>query len=144
MTTVAYKGGIIAADRAISSNGHVGTTKKIWKRKSDGALVGCCGLVALFQRWSEWFLAGERGPPPSLGTCDDSDTTALVVRPSGLVEVWCRFGPAKYDAKYHAIGSGGDLAMGAMAVGASARVAVAAAAKHDHATGHGITFLKLG
>ncbi len=144
MTTVAYRAGIMAADKAVTGSGHVGTIRKVWRRKSDGALVGGCGTVSLLQRWAAWFVDGERGNPPSLGTDDDSDTHMLVARPSGEVELWSRHGKASYDAEYFAVGSGADFAMGAMAHGASARQAVAAAAKHDHNTGHGTHFVRLG
>jgi len=143
MTTIAYKDGVLAADRAISGSGHVGTTRKVWKRKSDGALVGGCGEVATLQRWAEWFLAGERGTAPNLGTDDDSASQMLVVRPNGKVEDHGRYGKAMYEAPYHAIGSGSDYALGAMAFGATARQAVAAAMKHDHCTGSGVQYVKL-
>jgi len=143
MTTIAYKDGIMAADRAISAGGHIGSTRKVWKRKSDGALVGGAGTVSVFQKWAEWFLAGERGNSPGLGTDDDSSSVTLVVRPNGDVEQHDRYGRAVYDAPYYAVGSGADYALGAMAFGATARQAVASATKHDHMTGHGIQYVQL-
>lgn len=145
MTTIAYKDGVLAADKAISSgSGHIGTARKVWRRKTDGALVGGAGRVALIQKWADWFLAGERGTAPSLGADDETDAEMLVVRPDGRVEFHERQGCVKIEAPYFALGSGSDYATGAMAFGASARQAVAAATKHDHGTGHGIQFVKLG
>ena len=143
MTTIAYKDGVMAADRAISGNGHVGTARKVHRRKSDGALVGGCGDVATIQRWFEWFLAGERGAAPNLGTDDESASMILVVRTTGKVEEYGRYGKCLYEAPYYALGSGADYALGAMAFGASARQAVAAATKHDHHTGYGIQYVQL-
>lgn len=143
MTTIAYKDGVLAADRAITGGGHVGTARKVWKRKSDGALVGGCGTVSVLQKWAQWFLDGERGNSPGLGTDEDSSSQMLVVRPNGKVEAHDRYGRAMYEAPYYALGSGCDYAMGAMAFGASARQAVAAATKHDHGTGYGIQYVTL-
>jgi len=143
MTTVAYKDGVLAADRAISGQGHIGSTRKVFRRKSDGALVGWCGTVSVCQRWVDWFLAGERGVAPNLGTDEDSASHMLVVRPNGGVEQHDRYGRAVFDAPYYAIGSGGDYALGAMAFGATARQAVAAAMKHDHMTGSGVQYVFL-
>lgn len=143
MTTVAYKDGILAADRAISGAGHIGSTRKVFRRKLDGALVGWCGTVSVCQRWVDWFLTGERGAAPNLGTDEDSSSVVLVVRPNGDVEQHDRYGRAVYEAPYYAIGSGGDYALGAMAFGATARQAVAAAMKHDHMTGSGVQYVFL-
>ncbi len=143
MTTVAYRDGVMAADRAISTNALVGTARKVWRRKQDGALLGMSGSWAVVQKWSEWFLAGERGPAPPLGPNEDSSAHALLVRPEGAVEWHYSSGKATFEAPYYAIGSGSDFAMGAMAVGASARQAVAAAARHDPHTGGGVQFVKL-
>lgn len=143
MTTVAYKDGVLAADRAISANGHIGATRKVNRRKSDGALIGWCGTVSVCQKWAEWFLAGERGTAPGLGSDDESASQVIVVRPDGSVEQYDRYGRAVYDAPYYAIGSGTDYALGAMAFGATARQAVAAAMKHDHMTGSGVQYVFL-
>lgn len=143
MTTVAYKNGVMAADRAISGSGHIGTARKVWKRKSDGALVGGCGTVSVIQKWAEWFLTGERGNSPGLGSDEDSASQMMVVRPNGTVENHDRYGRAVFEAPYYAIGSGTDYALGAMAFGASARQAVASSMKHDHCTGVGVQHVKL-
>jgi len=143
MTTVAYKDGVMAADRAISGGGHIGTTRKVTRRKSDGSLIGFCGTVSVCQRWVEWFLAGERGTAPTLGTDEDSASQIMVVRPDGTVENHDRYGKAMFEAPYYAMGSGADYALGAMAFGASARQAVASSIKHDHCSGYGVQFVKL-
>ena len=43
----------------------------------DGALVGFCGTVSVCQKWVEWFLAGERGTAPGLGSGAENTAPAV-------------------------------------------------------------------
>lgn len=143
MTTIAYRDGVLAADKRTTSGGTFsGTMRKIHRRKSDGALCGGCGHVPLIQGWQEWFCAGERGKPPSLGDKDES-AQIIVVRANGQVEFFTHLGRERVHDTFFAIGSGADLAFGAMEFGASARQAVAVAQRRDIHSGNGVSWVAL-
>lgn len=128
MTTIAYRQGVMAGDRATkygSITGHE-TTKVV--RREDGALCGACGTTTIAAAFRRWFLAGEdAASKPSLGD-DKEDIHAIIARPSGVVEIYDRMGWSVIEGDFHAIGSGTEIALGAMAMGADAAKAVRIAA----------------
>jgi len=143
MTTIAYRDGILAGDRQATA-GELSSYRfrKVHKRK-DGALIGGCGVNSLLHRYTTWFLNGEQGFKPHMGSNPDDDIDVLIVRPDGTVEFHDRFGGYKIEGKFFAIGSGAEYALGAMQFGASARQAISCAAKHDRNTGGGCNFVAL-
>lgn len=127
MTVIAYRDGVMAGDRLTRSCGvEFHETVKVWRRGSDGALIGCAGMTTLADGVRRWFTAGEQGERPSFGTEEDSSVHALIVRPDGSVEIHDMHGwvPVAPGRGFIAIGSGFELALGAMAMGASALEAV--------------------
>lgn len=127
MTTIAFDGKTLAADRAtFQCNIFIGETVKV-ARRSDGAMVGTCGDSALGAAFKRWFLDDEQGTGPGLGDKDNS-ASALVIRPDGRIERheytgwFAVVGPL-------AIGGGQELALGAMEAGATAVLAVAIATR---------------
>lgn len=132
MTVIAYRDGVMAADRSTRACGvEFHETRKV-ARRADGALIGCAGMSAQGRAMRDWFLAGEVGERPGLGEKEEDSTHALIVRPDGRVEVHDMHGrtDAESEFGYHAIGSGFELALGAMAMGASAVRAVEVAIQH--------------
>lgn len=131
MTTIAYRDGVMAGDsRAYSGNrAPIGNKVKV-ERLRDGTLLGVSSTVPggaeTVRRW--W---------------DDRDLdlpsafSLLAVKPNGDVyyasDTPHLSGPLR--APFFAIGSGNELALGAMEMGAAAVEAVRAAAKHDPWTG---------
>lgn len=143
MTTVVYRDGVMAGDQRVTAGStRDSSTRKVYRRK-DGCVLGGCGAASIVQRFVSWFLAGEKGPAPSLGDKDD-DAQILVVRSPDVVEFYDRFGWHPISGKFFAIGSGSDVAFGALEMGASARKAVAIAARRDVNTGDGVAWVKLG
>ena len=117
--------------------------RKVHRRKGDGALVGFAGYASHGRAFTKWFLGGEKGARPSLGDSDDNCSTAIVVRPNGLVEFHDRRGTYTPRGDYFVAGSGADIALGAMAAGASARKAVKIAIEYDTQTGGKINWARL-
>lgn len=74
-------------------------------------------------------MGGMNGDPPAMALKDGTGSEAMVVH-DGLIMALSKDGWDYMHADYHAIGSGAPLALGAMAVGATARQAVEAAAAH--------------
>lgn len=143
MTTIAWDGKTLAADRRIDFDGvsDVETTK-ILKRR-DGALCGTSGAVSLGAAFKRWFLKGEKGERPVL-SANGERANGLIIRPNGQLVVHDINGWYEAQAKFYANGSGWELAMGAMHAGATAEQAVAIAAKLDGRTGGDIDTLELG
>lgn len=151
MTTIAFKRGILAGDTKITGcgNSHWGNIAKI--KRVDNWLIGACGAVDAMH----WFLKmfdpkyieqrnTVMGNPHS-GVLKDDDLEALIISPNGKVfhvEEKLLFTPLKKQ-EYFAIGSGEQVALGAMCAGATAIEAVKAALRHDGSTGGRVQFLKL-
>ena len=142
MTTIAYRDGVLAADTQVSRCGNdSGRTVKV--RRIGRLLVGACGTTSLTQRFIGWIAGGMKGPAPAL-RIDDSHACVVAVMPDGALVEWNGDHPPDIiRAPFAAWGSGADIALGAMAFGASAEEAVKAAASIDHATGGDITALSV-
>lgn len=142
MTTIAWDGKTLAADSQVSRHGNdVARTVKV--QKIGRLLVGACGTTSLNQRFVGWLSGGMQGPPPSLAI-GDSKGCVIAIMPNGAIVEWNGdHPPDMVRARFAAWGSGSDVALGAMAFGASAEQAVAAAATLDHATGGPITTLSV-
>ena len=135
MTTIAYRDGVMAADGRVTDGQLVVTDecKKI-RKLSDGALFALCGDDYLEEAIVEWLEACEPETVPPTG----KDFTAILVDTSGNLSTYSgvgeRFLPW-YDVKFAAFGSGGELAYGAMEMGATADQAVAVAIRRNTHSG---------
>lgn len=124
----------MAGDSACIDGGtgqtHTGANKKIWR--VGKCLIGFAGDITAGLAFVEWFRAG----------ADDADCypwseeiETLVVCPGGEMRIYYTnsMEPLVYSKreKYIAIGSGLDVALGAMHQGASAVEAIRAAIKHN-------------
>lgn len=132
MTTIATDGKSMAGDGQRDHRGTVTNlnAEKI-RRLPDGRLVGTSGDVAFGEMFVEWLENGGDRPEYK----GDGGFTALILMPCGelmLAGQDCH--PCTINAPY-AIGSGMDLAIGAMAAGASPAEAVEIAAAFDPHTG---------
>lgn len=135
MTTIVYRDGIMAADsRAYGgrqSRFLTGVKKKV-HRCPDGTLVGgSSSLPGAVDTVLEWFWNGGKiesfpGPVPE-------SFSLLVVKPDGSAYFYDDSlhisGPIKAD--FYTIGSGMDVALGALSMGATASQAVDIACIHD-------------
>ncbi len=145
MTTVAYKSGLLAFDSRITQDtlsvGH-GVKGRITKDYMIAAAGECQDIAAFF----DWVEAGMTiTDRPKFGLNDrEVEVEALMVTKKG--KIYCfdnRIYPFEIDAPFYALGSGGQLAMGAMACGASAFKAVKIASQYDTATGGEIKVLAI-
>lgn len=135
MTTIVYRNGVLAADSRSTMNGTImpGTTMKVGKNKS-GWLYGASGNVADIIRFQEWASAydgdGRRNGPPG------GNYSGVVISPQGVIfsveggSVW-----PMTDAPFIALGSGADVAYGALDMDAGAERAVEAACRRDAGSG---------
>jgi 20S proteasome alpha/beta subunit len=133
MTTIVYRGGVMAADsRAYAGyNAALGSKTKI-RRLPDGTLIGCSSVQpGLGEAVIEWYAKGAR--PAAAPAKGDAKFTLLVVKPDGSAfyasDGFYLSGPLV--APFFAIGSGEHAAQGALHAGCSAKQAVEIACKID-------------
>lgn len=142
MTTVAFKGGILAGDTlACSQNLSHQVVTKIWRH--DDWLFGGAGTYGSVLAVYEWLKTGE-GKPDLSG---EDSIDAMQIKPHGRgyrIIAWdATLKPFDIVEPFWAVGSGSHLAIGAMEKKASAMEAVKIAMKYDPATGGRIRTLKL-
>lgn len=144
MTTIAYRGGVLAADSRAYSGGAapIGAKVKI-HRLPDGTLFGVSsnnvGADTLLRRWVEGGCQ-----PAESGDLKPDSFSVLLIRPDGAVfyanDNLDLSGPL--SAPFFAIGSGKEAALGAMVMGADARRAVEVACELDMWSGGPVTVLE--
>lgn len=145
MTTIVFRDGILAADRAIfDRETYCGETLKIF-RSECGAIGGLAGFMGDSATFRDW-MAAPGGiaidQPPEF---QHQDSEALVITKAGDC-YWIGPGKrwAKQLAEYHVIGSGFRIAMGALAAGVSAEQAVKIACDLDTYTRGPVDLLTQG
>lgn len=136
MTIIVYRDGIMAADMQVTGGNSVkGFSRKIAKN-TKGDLIGLAGDAGWAAAVLAWFLQGEKSKPPTyVDPSDHSCGSVLIVRAKNPKIVHRIMGDDNwYVAAMHGtasggfcIGSGNEIAAGALFMGASAIDAVKAA-----------------
>lgn len=145
MTTIAFDGATLAADRKVVGDG-VANVRKIFKLKKGGFLAGAGAMDQLIEvaRWIDAGMKDEANPFVGKHVIENESTYLYVDKaglPYWLTTPWLR--PVRIAEKYVALGSGGDIAWGALRAGASPRKAVSIAGERDIFTGLGIDVVKV-
>lgn len=133
MTTIAYRDGILAADSASwDANGiYFGRTRKIHKL-ADGSLLAGAGSNSMLLRVVNWL--NHDCDFPDVDPEKETDRfQGLLIEPGRRVFYMDQsLEQSEFvDLPFVAIGSGRELALGAMAMGATAREAVMIACQFD-------------
>lgn len=139
MTTIAWDGKTLAADRQLTASGVRYETTKAHRLK-DGSLFASCGNLENNASVLN-FLNGD-SEKPVLDKDDDFD--GILVKPDG--SAWMlnkKLHAVRIESPRFSTGSGRDFALLAMKLGKTAREAVAIAAELDIWTGMGVTELQL-
>lgn len=147
MSIIAYKDGVVAADRQATVDSRRVTCGKLIIRRlgKRQVAIASTGSDALWQLRIEWLL--RRGKPGDYPPCtvDDALHTSIIVFGDGTPHFFTFTGiPSFVEDNFHAWGSGADIATGAMAAGASAVEAVRITCRHNVYCGVGIDYVKLG
>lgn len=138
MTTIAWDGKTLAADKMASDNGVMRTTTKVFKIRDH--LVGFSGLLDLCVQMREWFTNGCNPAdfPARQRTADDF-VKMVVIAPTGGIYVYEREPvPFLVEDKTFSTGSGRDFAAAALHLGFSAPEAVKITSELDQFTGNGV------
>lgn len=133
---------MLAADRLVvdAYGGRVGHRSKIW-RSANGCCYGFSGPTSyaeLFRRWLD-----DNSPPKEIPEFESHH--AIEVRPGNRVALSSGKKPIfiEIGAAFFAIGSGWQLALGAMQMGATAEQAVEVAIMHDENCGGQIDVIRV-
>lgn len=140
MTTIAWDGKMLAADRRVSYGNCSDHQRTKIYRRGDGALCGAVGQSSRCAAFTRWFLSGEQGERPAMGEKSDA-VHAIIVGADGVLTIHDEAGWFEVEAQFTAIGSGCDYALGAMAMGADAGDAVRTAIRFDGLTGGAVDVL---
>lgn len=142
MTTIAWDGKTLAADSQATSGTLRSRVVKI-VRSPSGFLCAGAGEFSAIIPWLRWVEHGlvPEDQPEHLG----SKATVIIVDPRGKAYT-LEGTPIRVPVrdKFWAIGTGAELAIGAMAMGADAAQAVKVAAKFDVHTGGRVVAMKPG
>jgi ATP-dependent protease HslVU (ClpYQ) peptidase subunit len=140
MTTIACDGKSMAGDGLVTSGGTVfGEAFVKVARLKDGRLAGASGSAFFIQPFWDWLESG--GEFPQLG--DDEGFDGIVLHTNGSCQSYDNKGRCIPEEVPTAVGSGRELAIGAMCAGATAEEAVAISCKRDTCTGGKITTISL-
>lgn len=142
MTTIAWDGETLAADKQMTVGSLTMVTQKIIKHGSQ--LIGKAGSAELTECMLQWYLRGRDVDKfPDLKK-DGRSGILLIIYPDGNIEKFSQQSPypIKLPPQKISIGSGSDIAMTAMYLGRSAVSAVEIASELDPHTGNGIDVLK--
>jgi hypothetical protein len=130
MTTIAYSRAerVLAADSRQTFHSRPIKCEKLYRRA--GAVIALAGDEGPGLLFLDWYGSGRARP--ELLVTGEGDFEALVLDDKKRLwrfDKWCR--GERIRARYFAIGTGADIALGAMEAGASARAAVRIACMHD-------------
>ena len=134
MTTIAFKNGVLATDMlANDSDLKAKCSSKAYE--TDDEVYAIAGTLCRGLKFVDWLLAGGVDDAPKL----KNTTVVCMDKRSGTVTVYegTDYAMPIEDTMY-AWGSGGHLAIGAMAQGATPREAVQIANKWDCNSGLGV------
>jgi len=143
MTTIAWDGESIAADRRMTSN-CIMTVGKLFKLP-DGSVLAGAGDYAEVVEVAAWVMEGCDPDARPRFSENSEGSSLLLARPDGKAYwlTWPYLRQVEINEPFAAEGSGCQFALGAMAMGATARRAVQIAAKFDPFTGGGVNVIKV-
>lgn len=134
MTTIAYRDGVLAGDTLVTSPRDIkfGERIKVFKSPSGwlGGVAGPIGGISVLEQWMRQDDIDPDKPPVT-----DNRVEGLVISPKGEIYFWCGKNLSWMSAKFTAVGSGDEVAMGAMAMGATAVEAVEVGIRLDAGSG---------
>ena len=139
MTTIAYRNGVVAADRRVTNAGWiVSDLDKKLTRLDDGRVLAESGDSCAIGALKEWVTCPQSATQPN-GDCKIIEFTGdkITVYEGGGAY-------ALNPDAFYAWGSGFPAALGALWAGADAEKAIEAAAMVDPCTGGGVDVMRIG
>ena len=134
MTTIAWDGRYLAADKMTVNNGLSRITTKIWR--IGDLLVGVSGGLDSGMAMKNWIERGENPDNfPESQKKNDTNTPTCVIRNKEYWVYETTPFPFRIEDDFSAMGSGRDFALMAMRLGLPAKTAVIMTAEFDVGTG---------
>lgn len=142
MTTIAWDGRTLAADRLSTNDGcRMGQATKV-RRMPDGRLAACAGAATRCMAYFAW-LTDKTQPRPAWQDSTETSVHALEILLDGTLLRHEEHGSYELEGNRAALGSGASYALAAMACGKGAADAVRVAALFDVWTGSDVDALVL-
>lgn len=142
MTTIAWDGKTLAADKRMSFGTEFATVTKI--TRSGDCLIGWAGGSALGRAMMAWFVDGcEPANFPAMQREEGKTGVLLVIHSNKRIEHYAQEPyPIPVEDSYYAVGSGSGFASAAMYLGHDAKRAVEVSCALDMNSGSGIDTLE--
>lgn len=137
MTIICWRNGVIAADSQMTNDNLASKTKKLFRVKNMA--IGFAGDVVDGLKLVE-FLRSKDEQPPTLS--EDFEALAMDLRTGKCTYYEKQLVPIPITDKFEAIGTGDELAIGAMEFGATAIEAVRVAIKRDINSGGRVAVIR--
>jgi hypothetical protein len=139
MTVIAYDGKTLASDRKCSS-GDIATVKTKLTAAGGGRYCAAAGGGEHGDQLVAWCVAGMNPDTYPMAPKDEDDSAILVVADSRGARTYYPQTPTpmRVEQPFMAWGSGREIAIGAMAAGATAREAVLIAGEWVNSCGLGV------
>lgn len=143
MTVIVWDGEALAADKQATNSGVKRTVTKI--RRVRDHLIGGAGDWDACLLLMDWFEDGaDQEKYPAVQKDKERWAGLLVISPDGQVIKYEQEPvPMIFEDKFYTMGSGRELALGALEMGADAAKAVEVACKYEHNCGMGVDVLRL-
>ena len=142
MTVIAWDGKTLATDRMANDGSQKWESSKAWygmSKDKEVVIITGVGLAHYIRQLSEWY---QQGMPDIKPYVPPSQAKLIVVQKDGLYELSYKM-LLPYDAPYCAFGDGKELALGALAMGATAGQAVNICNEHSLQCGKGVELFTL-
>lgn len=143
MTTIAWDGRTLAADKRTTNSGLVRTVTKLFR--ANGFMVAVCGDLSQGLEMVEWISRGADPATLPASQRGENWSSIVTIDSSGGVRLYEQGAISfKVEDKHFACGSGRDYAMAAMHLGCDAAGAIGVATALDCFTGNGVDTMTLG
>jgi ATP-dependent protease HslVU (ClpYQ) peptidase subunit len=144
LSIVCYRDGILAADtRIIHSDSGIMRGTKLFRKKVGRRdhILGFCGSLSFAMLYLDWYGSGKAMPEQLRHIPEGEHFGVLILIGKDLYEGDTACRPVEVEARYHAIGSGAQAALGAMRFGASAYEAANIACEIDPNCGRPVVIM---
>ena len=142
MTVIAWDGKTLATDRMANDGSQKWESSKAWygmSKEKEVVIITGVGLASYIRELSEWYQQGMEGDVPLQ---KPGMAQLIVVKKDGLYELsYKRLRPR--TTPYSAFGDGKEIALGALAMGATASQAVNICNEHSLQCGKGVELFTL-
>lgn len=142
MTTIAWDGATLAADKMSTSVNLATVTTKLWRH--ENMVFAGCGNTARLREMYEWVRNGRvTADLPAFQHDDDKSVHVLLIEDGKPYLYEESHVPIAIEMPFFALGTGRDYAMAAMHLGKTAREAVEVACLFDPNSGNGVDVLEI-